>query len=316
MKASIVITTKDRKDELRRAIISTIRQTEPVEVIVLDDGSTDGTPDMVRSEFPHVRLVRTPISLGLVAQRNRGALLCSGEIIFSIDDDAEFSSCYVIEQTLALFTHSRVAAIAIPYIEPRKSKLVFQKAPNNDAIWVTDVFRGTAYALRRDVFLELGRYREQTVHQGEEMDFCIRLLDKGFVVRLGFSDVIIHYEMPKRDWRRMDFYGRKNDILFAWRNVPMPYLPLHLIATTCNGVTCAVRAKHPSEMLRGILSGYSEILSNWRCHEPVSRGTYHLHRLLKKRGAKKLSDIEPLLPTADFARFESVGGRGCVNERA
>jgi glycosyltransferase involved in cell wall biosynthesis len=296
MRASVLITTKDRKNDLRRAIASAIRQTEPVEIIVLDDGSSDGTSEMVKSEFPQVRLDQTPISLGLVTQRNRGTLLCSGEIVFSIDDDAEFSTPYVVAQTLAGFCHPRVAAIAIPYMEPQKPGQEIRKAPTADAIWVTESFRGTSYALKRQVFLELGGYREQIIHQGEEMDFCIRLLDNGFVVRLGSSDLIIHHEMPKREWRRMDFYGRKNDILFAWRNVPMPYLPLHLIATTCNGITCAVRAKHPADMLRGMLSAYTEILSNWRCHEPVSPRTYHLHRLLKKRGARMLSDIEPLLP--------------------
>src|SRR5215831_17492941 len=121
MKASILIVTKDRKDQLRRAIRSAVLQTEPVEIVVLDDGSTDGTSDMVESEFPQVRLNRTPISVGYVVQRNRGVLLCSSEIVFSIDDDAEFSTPRVVEQTLAEFSHPRIAAIAIPYVEPHKS---------------------------------------------------------------------------------------------------------------------------------------------------------------------------------------------------
>ena len=296
MKASIVIVTKDRKDDLRRAIASAIRQTEPVEILVLDDGSTDGTSDMVRSEFPQVRLERTPKSLGCVSQRNRAALLCSAEIIFSIDDDAEFSTVHVVKQTLDCFSHPRVAAIAVPYIEPHKSKQEFQKAPDVDTIWVTDSFRGTSHALRRDVFLEVGGYREQIIHQGEEMDFCIRLLNNGFVVRLGYGDFVIHHETPKRDWRRMDFYGRRNDILFAWRNIPMPYLAAHLLATTVNGFTCAVRTKRPLDMIRGTLSGYWGCVSNWNWHKPVSRATYLQHRLLKKCGPKRLTEVEPLLP--------------------
>ena len=58
MKASIVITTKNRKESLRRAIASAVMQTIPVEIIVIDDGSTDGTSEMVTSEFPQVRLER------------------------------------------------------------------------------------------------------------------------------------------------------------------------------------------------------------------------------------------------------------------
>jgi len=41
--ASIVIVTKDRKDQLRRALGSAIQQDGPIEVMVLDDGSSDGT---------------------------------------------------------------------------------------------------------------------------------------------------------------------------------------------------------------------------------------------------------------------------------
>jgi glycosyltransferase involved in cell wall biosynthesis len=309
MKASVVIATKDRKADLRRAVTSALGQTEPVEVLVLDDGSTDGTADMVRSEFPQVRVEQTPISLGYVAERNRGALLCSGDIIFSIDDDAEFSTPNVVKQSLAEFSHPRVAAVAIPYVEPHKSEEQFQMAPTGDTIWLTDSFRGTAYALRRDVFLGLGGYRKEIIHQGEEMDFCIRLLNNGFVVCLGFGDAILHHEAAKRDWGRIDFYGRWNDILFAWRNVPMPYLPAHLVGTTLNGLTCALRVGRRSRMIYGMLCGYWDCVSNWSWRQPVPRNVYRLHRLLKKRGPKKLSDIEPLLPPlASFDLKSPPGG--------
>src|SRR5207249_4509419 len=124
----------------------------------------------------------------------------AADIIVSIDDDAIFSSPRVVEQAVVAFGHPRVAAIAIPYTEPHKTEQMLQTAPDNREIWVTDSFRGTAHALRRDVFLELGGYREHLVHQGEELDFCIRLLEQGFVVRLGGRDHIIHYEAQHRDW--------------------------------------------------------------------------------------------------------------------
>jgi glycosyltransferase involved in cell wall biosynthesis len=295
MKTSVIIATKDRKDDLRRAIVSALGQSVPTEIVVLDDGSTDGTSSMVCLEFPQVRLDRTGQSLGYIVQRNRGAAICSGDIIFSIDDDAEFSTPYVIEQTLLGFSDPRVAAIAIPYVEPHKSRQQFQRAPDTQAVWLTDAFRGTAYALKRQVFLDLGGYRTEFVHQGEEMDFCIRLLDRGFVVRLGSADNIIHHEFPRRDWRRMDFYGRRNDILFAWRNVPMPYLPAHLLVTTFKGIFYAVRSRRFSIMTQGLMSGYAEIISKRGCQR-VSKGVYALHRLLKKRGPKRLAELESSLP--------------------
>jgi glycosyltransferase involved in cell wall biosynthesis len=52
--ASVVISTKNRKDELRNAITSCLSQSVPVEVVVFDDGSENGTSEVVRQDFPQV----------------------------------------------------------------------------------------------------------------------------------------------------------------------------------------------------------------------------------------------------------------------
>ena len=117
MRASVVITTKNRRDELSAAIASALTQSAQPEVLVIDDGSTDGTSDMVRADFPAVRLERSTKSLGLIVQRNRAARLASGEIIFSLDDDAEFSTPGVVEQTLEDFDDPRIGAVAIPHVD-------------------------------------------------------------------------------------------------------------------------------------------------------------------------------------------------------
>lgn len=295
MKTAVVIVTKNRKAKLRRAIASALEQALKPEVLVVDDGSTDGTSDMVRSEFPQARLEQSAHSLGYIAQRNRAARLTAVDVVVSIDDDAEFSSPRVVEQAIAAFGHPRVAAIAIPYTEPHKTNQMLQAAPDGRGIWATDCFRGTAYALRRDVFLALDGYREQLVHQNEEMDFCIRLLESGLIVRLGHGDHVIHHEEPRRDWSRMDYYGRRNDILFAWYNVPFPYVAQHLMGTTINGARWAIAARSTA-MVRGMLSGYADTVRLWRERAPVSAPAYRLHRKLKKQGPRVLSEIESLLP--------------------
>jgi glycosyltransferase involved in cell wall biosynthesis len=292
LSASVVITTKNRKEELRNAIKSALAQTISLEVLVIDDGSTDGTAAMVRSEFPTVRLDRSEASVGYIVQRNRAARLADGDIIFSLDDDAVFASSHTVVQTLQEFSHPQVGAVAIPYLEPHKSPMVHQQAPSYDGIFITDDFIGTAHALRKDVFLQLGGYRESLVHQGEEMDFCIRMLAAAYVVRLGRADAIHHLESPRRDFRRMDFYGRRNDILFAWHNVPWLHLPLHLLGTTLNGFVAAGRAGRHLKMLQGIASGYVGCFRRWNERQPVSAKVYRLQRTLKKNGPQLLSNME------------------------
>lgn len=294
MRPSVVITTKNRCDELRTAVSSALKQSVQCEVLVVDDGSTDGTAEMVRTEFPAVRLERSPQSLGLIVQRNRAARLASGAILFSLDDDAEFSTQRVVEEALKDFDDPRIGAVAIPHIEPRKGNKVRQAAPDPCGTWVTDTFVGTAHAVRRDVFLSLGGYRDHLVHQGEESDYCIRMLDAGLVVRLGRSDPIKHWESPKRDVRRMDFYGVRNAILFVWQNVPWLALPVHLAATTFNCLRWSLEPDRLWLRLKGVLVGYLDAPKYRR--NPVSRSVYLLHRELRKKGPRRLEEIAERLP--------------------
>ena len=130
----------------------------------------------VTTGSPVLRLIRHEVSAGYIVRRNEGARLAKGDVIFSLDDDAVFSSPFVVEQTLRDFSHPRIGAVAIPYIEPHKANKEMQRAPTREDVWITASYIGTAHVVRRDVFLALGGYREHLVHQGEEGDFCIRML--------------------------------------------------------------------------------------------------------------------------------------------
>jgi glycosyltransferase involved in cell wall biosynthesis len=307
--ATVVISTRNRKAFLRQPILSALNQSVPVEVIVADDGSTDGTADMVSAEFPRVRLVRHVQSRGLIVRRNECAQLASEPVIFSLDDDAVFSSPQIVEQTLAEFDHPRVGAVAIPCIDVRTNQMFRQGVPDRSELFVTDSFIGTAHAVRRDVFLRMGGYREALVHQGEEKDFCLRMMARGWVVRVGRAKAIHHYESPFRDLNRMDFFGRRNDILFAWQNVPTPWLPIHLIGTTFNGVVSGFRSRHLFRMIKGMVAGYIEVFRGQQERRPVWRDAYLLHRRLKKRGPLRLEDIEhdlPALPRTEESNVEAA----------
>jgi glycosyltransferase involved in cell wall biosynthesis len=296
MIASLIITTRNRRCELAAAIRSALSQSIRAEVLVIDDGSTDGTEEMVRLQFPSVRLERVEQARGCILQRNRGAHLATGQYLFSIDDDAEFLSPLVVEQTLNDFGHPRIGAVAIPYVQAGDTTHRIQQSVDSYDTWVTDTFIGTAHAVRRDIFLKLGGYREQLVHQGEERDFCLRMLNAGYLTRLGRADRIHHKESPRRNFSRMDFYGRRNDILFAWQNVPAPHLATHLLGTTWKGLHFAIRCGRRREQLRGILAGYAAILRRQHIRQPVSPSAYRLHRKLKKSGASRLSEIETECP--------------------
>jgi len=296
MRATVVITTKNRKDDLLRAIDSALRQSAKPEVLVMDDGSTDDTLAVVSQNFPTVRLHRSEKSLGLIVQRNRAARLAKNPIIFSIDDDAIFSTPSVVENTLAEFGHPRVGAVAIPFVNVNQSPAVLQRAPKPDAIYATHNFIGTAHALRRDLFLGLEGYREMLVHQHEEEDYCIRLLGAGYITRCGNADPIHHFESPRRNWQRMDYYGSRNNVLYAWHNVPLPYLVAHLGVTTAKTLAYQLEPDRLWTRVRGVTAAYGMACAARSKRQPVATPVYRLIREIKTRGPLPLSEIESLLP--------------------
>ncbi|MEM7293856.1 MAG: glycosyltransferase [Pseudomonadota bacterium] len=84
---SVVIPTYNRSALLTRAIDSVLSQTHPAEeIIVVDDGSTDRTAEMVQKRYPHVQLLRQK-NQGVSAARNRGITAAKCEWIGLLDSD-------------------------------------------------------------------------------------------------------------------------------------------------------------------------------------------------------------------------------------
>ena len=295
VQASIVIPSCNRVDELRALIRSCLNQTVPVEIIIVDDAANDEVERIVRAGFSGVRYFRLGKSKGPAFQRNRGIELATTEIVFPVDDDSLFVSRYTVEQTLAEFNHPRIGAVGIPYVNINHDARVLQTAPRDGAIHVTYGFVGAAHAVRRDAFMKVGGFREHFFYMGEESDLCLRMLRDGYVTRLGNADPIHHLESPRRNMKRASFSGRRNDIRFAWHNVPLPEFPLHLAGTTLNGFKAALTQGCFASMMGGTAAGYVDLFRRWNERDPVTRTTYRLHRTLKKRSLR-LEEIEPSLP--------------------
>lgn len=88
---SVIIPTYNRRESLRRALDTVLVQegldwTFRAEVLVVDDGSTDGTPDVVRA-YDKVQYLRHDVNRGPSAARNTGVAAATGEYVAFLDDD-------------------------------------------------------------------------------------------------------------------------------------------------------------------------------------------------------------------------------------
>src|SRR5437764_12481914 len=163
---------------------------ELVEVIVVDNASTDGSVEMVRDEFPDARLIVRERNVG-VSALNSGVMAARGDWVLILDDD-----CYLPPDGLA-----RALAAA----DERDADLVSFKvvSTKDPAFAFTDSypvglfsFWGCAVLMRREVFEDLGGYDPGIFVWGNEPEFMLRFFDHGFR-HLHLPQVVAHNTTPQ-----------------------------------------------------------------------------------------------------------------------
>ena len=295
--ATVVIATKDRKEVLRSALRSVLAQKGDVETVVADDGSSDGTPEMVAGEFPPVKLLRSVHSAGCIVQRNRGVAAASANHVVMVDDDCTFDSPTTVQEAVQDLSAQRVGAVAMPFVNVCQGGHVQKQAPSKDGVYVASSFIGCAHAVRRDIFLRLGGYWSPLVRYWEEPDFCFRLLDAGYVTRLGRSSPVLHHYVGlARSANRSRFFAARNPCMFAWHNVPWPYFPAHLLAVSARELRSYLHYGEFWATASGVLHGWGDGARHWSERMAAPADTYRLFRKIKKLEPLRLEEIEHTLP--------------------
>ena len=211
-----------------------------------------------------------------------------GDYVFSLDDDAYFSSSDTVTTTIKWFeSDDRIGAVAIPYIEPlnRRSLSSIVEPFSEPAGRDLRSYVGCAHAVRRSVALELGGYPEFFVHQREERELCLRMRAAGWRVVYGDGGPIVHMVSPNREHDRITFYGGRNQILYETLNAPFPDVLLRVIRTSVGLVRYRFSWGDLPLRIRAILSGLRDTSRFWRYRRPVQRDFYLEHRSLPAHGA-------------------------------
>lgn len=308
--ATVVITTRNRKEMLQPAIASALSQHGEIEVLVMDDASTDGSADMVKRTFPTVRVVTSRHRCGLIVQRNRAAKLANAPVIFSLDDDAIFTSPNIVSQALPYFRDERVGALALPLIniiDGIEREFYAGRPTQQDAFWVMHTFTGAAYAVRRDLFLSLGGFQGHLFHWGEEPEYSQRMLDSGRVVRLASTDPVHHFPAAEgRHKRGKNVWLYRNMILASWYTAPRSLLVPVLAAQTAR---CLVRGTSSLRQfpiaIEGIVRGYASCIARFWNRTPISYQSFKLFVELNRRRFVPYEEIACRL--APLASLQGVG---------
>jgi cellulose synthase/poly-beta-1,6-N-acetylglucosamine synthase-like glycosyltransferase len=202
----VVIAAFNEQPVIARTIRAVLRNHyEPLDIIVVDDGSSDGTHDEVLRHFgdnPAVRVLRQE-NAGKSAALNRGIAMATGEIIIALDADTVFTKD-TIERLVRHFADPRVGAVAGNVkvgnrINPLTywQSIEYVTSQNLDrrayaAINSVSVVPGAVGAWRREAILQAGGYSSDTM--AEDMDLTWRIRRIGWRIdneaaAIGYTEV-------------------------------------------------------------------------------------------------------------------------------
>jgi len=222
-KVSVAILTWNRREHVLRAIESVLRQSyRPLEVVVVDSASNDGTAKTIEDLYSEVRLIRLNRNFGCPEGRNIAMANCSGEIVFCLDDDAWVGDGTIAKCVDCLANYPDVGIIACQVIPPGKGT-----QGEKDYVY-TNCFSGGACAIRRQVLEAVGYYPSDFYRQGEENDLALRVLEAGYRILYVPSATVFHVSAgPSK--RSLIYLSCRNDLYTVVRRYPGLLLPVAFV---------------------------------------------------------------------------------------
>lgn len=185
LKVSVVVIAYNLADKITACLDSILDQDFfQYEVIVVDDGSVDGTAEKVNSYS--VRLIKQK-NQGRAAARNAGARVSRGEVIVLLDGDCIVGRDFVRKMVVPL--QDRKIGMTQGYIDIANPENLIARL---NFIRARDIFRnleyldfawGAAMGMKRNLFERMGGFND-SIKFGEEDDLAYRLLDEGYRIYL------------------------------------------------------------------------------------------------------------------------------------
>ena len=213
---SAVIPVHNGADYVGEAVRSALEQTSPVlECIVVDDGSTDGTGEVLASFGGDIKVIRQPQS-GVSNARNRGADEARGELVAFLDHDDEWLPSKLERQVEALGPEDTMVVCALQVVDAEGSpQEVKRLGPTGDRlVQGMLLFDGTptlscssSGVVRRERFLAMGGF-DPSLSMSADWDLLLRMLLEGRVAyvdeplvryRVHGSNMSRHVDVMERD---------------------------------------------------------------------------------------------------------------------
>ena len=309
------------------------------EVIIVDNGSADGSADFVAENYSQARLIRNQRNLGFAGGCNVGLRAAHGNVLVLLNQDTVVQpgwlktlvkaledpqvgvvGCKILEADGKTLNHCGGSLDLMSAQTQHRGAGELDQGQYDEAVDVEYV-TGAALAVRRDVLEQVGLMDERFFPgYYEDTDFCLRVREAGFRIRYVPDAVIIHYVSASthQHWVRRRFYYYRNRLLFALKHLT----PAEFVMQFVPSERERLYELSPGELYAAQIA-LAELLARWSVlameveqilPQEVKQVSYGLQSLLEfvtwQRGGDP--DLSPIVPSLDMGRSLREGAMGTL----
>lgn len=251
---SLIIISWRMKDILVTLLQSVKNYTRGVlyEIIVVDNNSLDGTSEVIREQFPEIRLIMNEENRGVAGARNQGMSLAQGRYFMFLDADMLLTENSIKKMVDFMDHHPDAGICGAQLVFPDKTiqpsgrryptplafllrRLEFMEFARNSntlrrhemADWdrkdtrPVDYVIGACQIIRREAFQQVGLLDDKIFYGPEDIDYCYRMYRSGWKVYYFPETQIIHFEQrttKKKIFSRLSWLHLKGVIYFFMKH--------------------------------------------------------------------------------------------------
>lgn len=198
LRISAVVLSFNRRDALLRTLSHLHTPKIVEEIIVVDNGSSDGSRDAVTRAFPQVRVEPLAGNVGIEGF-NLGAKMAQGELLLILDDDAWVDADTLSQAAKLLESNPQIGAIPFSPVHPVSKKLEWPHATSSRRDFP---MMGCANLVRRELWEQVGGYRSEYFLYRNDTDLALTLLNAGYCV---------YFDPQWHAWHDSPVVARKSD---------------------------------------------------------------------------------------------------------
>ncbi len=278
-------------------------------VVVVDNGSTDGSAHLLAQEFPEATVLAQARNLGFAAGCNVGmryALLHRADYILLLNNDTYVAKDFLVELLARISSDARTAVVCPKiYFGDQRDQLWY--AGGDFSLWtgtpkhrgwkeidqgqfdgeagITEA-TGCAMLVRSEAVQEIGLFDEQFWSYAEDLDWSVRFLKHGYQLRFAPKARVWHYDgatsvkaMGLGSQEIRQFFSTRNMVFLARKHVRWWQVPTYALGFAVNhvGFYTMLRIwrrdyRALAALYRGLVQGFRTKLNVCRADEPLSTG--------------------------------------------